>query len=93
MRTEPEPTPNTKTKAEEPFLLQRKVISFPWGLPAFEDVHDYVLIANEDEAPFIWLQAVTDETLAFITVDPFLVLPNYLPDIPDDEAESLEIES
>ena len=77
----------------EPIKLQRKKISFPFGLPAFEDVREFVLIANEDEAPFIWLQAISTTTLAFITVDPFIVCKDYLPDIPDEDARSLGIET
>jgi flagellar assembly factor FliW len=73
--------------------LQEKAIYFPEGIPAFEHVHDFVLIWNEEEAPFLWLQAKKNPDLAFIAIDPFLACPNYLPDIPDEDVELLEIEA
>lgn len=69
-----------------------KAIHFPEGLPGFERVHDFVLINNEEEAPFLWLQSTNIPNLAFIAVDPFLVLPNYRPDIGDADVAFLDIE-
>ena len=70
-----------------------RVIHFPEGLPAFENVKDFVIISNEEEAPFLWLQAVAVPNLAFITIDPFLICPEYLPDICDDDVDALKIET
>ena len=78
--------------AEDTFFLHRKKIYFPEGLPAFETVQDYILIANEAEAPFIWLQSVTHKSLAFITIDPFLINQDYLPDLAEDDVSLLKIE-
>lgn len=76
---------------EDQVLQHRKKITFPEGLPAFEQVKDFVLIANEEEAPFLWLQAVSSPNLAFIVVDPFLVNPDYRPDICDDDVDFLKL--
>lgn len=70
----------------------KKIIHFPEGLPAFEDIHDFVLINNKEEEPFLWLQSVNLPELAFITIDPFLICPNYSPDIADEDLGSLEIQ-
>ncbi|MBN4066674.1 flagellar assembly protein FliW [Simkania negevensis] len=70
-----------------------KSIHFPEGIPAFEEIQEFVLISNEEEAPFIWLQAVKPETLAFITIDPFLIYDQYLPDISEEDVEQLKIKS
>lgn len=67
-------------------------IYFPEGLPAFENYRDFMLIWNEDEAPFIWLQCKSKPRLAFVTIDPFLVCSNYLPDITDEDVDLLKIE-
>ncbi len=74
------------------FVLQHQIITMPIGLPAFETVNDYMMIANEEEEPFIWLQSTENKSLAFITIDPFLICPSYLPDIPNDDISFLEIE-
>ena len=78
---------------QETVLQKREKICFSEGLPAFENIREFVLVANSDEAPFLWLQAVNDPNLAFITIDPFLVFPAYRPDIPAEDVEELKITS
>jgi|SaaInlStandDraft_3_1057020.scaffolds.fasta_scaffold21467_2 flagellar assembly factor FliW len=70
-----------------------KVVNFFEGLPAFEEVKEFVILSNEEEAPFLWLQSVKNPNLAFITIDPFLIMPEYRPDIADEDVEALQIES
>jgi flagellar assembly factor FliW len=70
----------------------KRFINFPEGLPAFETVNNFVIVANEEEAPFLWLQAADLPDLAFIVIDPFLIAPDYRPDISDADIRSLEIE-
>lgn len=76
----------------EVLVVQRERIHFPEGLPAFEAVKDFRIVANDEEAPFLWLQAVQEPGLAFVTVDPFLVHPDYLPDISDTDVHQLKIQ-
>jgi flagellar assembly factor FliW len=78
---------------DEATKQHHKSIFFPDGLPAFESVREFVIISNEEEAPFIWLQAVSTPNLAFVTIDPFLVYPEYRPDIGDDDVKKLKIEN
>ena len=59
------------------------------GLLGFEQIKDYLLIINPAEAPFRWLQVKDNSALAFVVIDPFLVMPDYHPDIPQADAESL----
>lgn len=76
---------------EDLILHHTKSLHFPHGLPAFEDVKEFIVIANEDEAPFMWLQAVSNPNLSFITVDPFIISPKYRPDICDSDVKELQI--
>jgi flagellar assembly factor FliW len=69
-----------------------EIITFAEGLPAFEMVKEFRLVSNEEEAPFIWLQAAHTPNLSFITIDPFLVYPEYRPDISDNDVKLLQIE-
>lgn len=69
------------------------IIQMPSGLLGFEEIKEYVLLSNEAEAPFHWLQVLNDPNLAFLVINPFLVHPNYQPDIPDEEAITLGLES
>lgn len=77
---------------EDRILQHKKSLYFPHGLPAFEDIKEFVIIANEEESPFMWLQAVSNPNLSFIVVDPFLISPEYRPDICDADVETLELE-
>ena len=63
------------------------LIQLPYGLLGFERVKNYVLIANPQEEPFRWLQMLENGRKAFLVVSPFLVKPDYQPDIPTDDAD------
>jgi flagellar assembly factor FliW len=65
------------------------LIQLPYGLLGFERVKNYVLIANPQEEPFRWLQMLENGRKAFLVVSPFLVKPDYQPDIPADDVEFL----
>ena len=62
------------------------------GLLGFEQSKDYLLLANPDEAPFGWLQMKEDPKLAFVVIDPFLITPEYKPEIPQADVEFLGLE-
>ncbi|MDF2549559.1 MAG: flagellar assembly protein FliW [Chlamydiales bacterium] len=73
-------------------LQHTKSIHFPNGLPAFEFAKEFVLLTNEEEEPFLWLQSVILPNLAFVTIDPFLIYPDYKADISDDDVSFLKLE-
>ena len=79
----------------EPELLeaeQDNVLHLPLGLLGFEKIKKYVLLADPDEAPFLWLQVMDDPNLAFLVLFPLTVIPNYRPDITDEDAAFLDLE-
>lgn len=63
------------------------------GLLGFEQIKDYLLIVNPAEEPFRWLQVKDNATLAFVVVDPFLIAPEYQPDLPQTDVEFLGLSS
>ena len=67
----------------------KDVIRLPLGLLGFERVKNYVLLTNREEEPFMWLQMLEDAKHAFLVVPPFLVLPDYQPDISEPDVEFL----
>jgi flagellar assembly factor FliW len=67
-------------------------VRLPMGLLGFEQIKDYVLLASPDEAPFAWLKVEDNNSLAFVVVNPFLVAPDYQPDIPKSDVEFLGLE-
>lgn len=77
---------------DSPALHHSKSVHFPEGLPAFEEVKDFLLLAKEEEAPFMWLQALNVPNLAFIVADPFVLHPSYRPDLLEEDCSQLKIE-
>ena len=69
------------------------LLSFPEGLLGFETVQQYCLLEHVPGSPFLWLQATTNPSLAFVTVDPFEFFHEYDVAINDADAEYLRLES
>jgi flagellar assembly factor FliW len=73
---------------------EEKIISFPEGIPGFEDQKRFVIINNNDsENPFDWLQAVDKGSLSFVIINPFLVKPDYDFALSKSVEEKLKIEN
>jgi flagellar assembly factor FliW len=71
------------TRFGEIEINERKIITFPMGIPGFRDLKRFVLIDYKDQIK--WLHAVDDPDVAFIVINPFIVFPSYSVDIKDDE--------
>jgi flagellar assembly factor FliW len=81
------------TKAYGPMEAdERQKITFPKGLPGFEERRDFVLL-NAKQEPFYYLQSLEDQDIAFILVDPFLFRPDYELDVSDQELAEVGIAS
>jgi flagellar assembly factor FliW len=65
------------------------LVELPLGLLGFEQIKNYALLADPAEKPFAWLRVADNHSLAFVVVDPFVVLPEYKPDIPKADVEFL----
>jgi flagellar assembly factor FliW len=64
-------------------------VRLPMGILGFEQIKDYLLLANPAEEPFRWLRVKDNPLLAFVIIEPFLVAPDYHPDIPQPDVEFL----
>ena len=64
-------------------------VRLPMGILGFEQMKDYLLIANPAEEPFRWLRVKDDPRVAFVVIEPFLIAPDYHPDIPQPDVEFL----
>ena len=66
------------------------VILFEEGLPGFGDAKNFILLADNPDDLFHWLQSTEDEELAFVLMDVKQIKPDYNPRIPPETIESLE---
>ena len=73
---------------EEMTIQPEDIITFPQGIPAFDNMTKYILIpASEGETPFYFLQSTEDALLCFLVLDTFTFFPQY-----DIEIDELTIE-
>jgi flagellar assembly factor FliW len=70
-------------------LNDEHIVRLPYGLLGFERFKNYVLLIRPQEEPFLWLQMLDGARHAFLVVSPFVVLPDYQPDIPEEDVQFL----
>lgn len=74
-------------------ISEEEVITFPEGLPGFENVRKFVIWGKvEENFPFQWLQSVDKPELAFVIIEPNKLKPDYIVDVADNEIDVLKIE-
>jgi len=74
-------------------IQEDKIIHFPYGIIAFEEMKRFFIIESEQkDLPFCWLQSLDEGDLAFVLLNPFLFKQDYEFEIPDGVIKELEIE-
>lgn len=69
-----------------------KIIDFHQGIPGFEEEKQFVLILNQDkENPFHYLQAVNNPDLSFNIINPFEIFSDYDIELPETAKDKLKI--
>jgi flagellar assembly factor FliW len=83
----------TVATSEPEWLTVRKenIIRLPLGLLGFESIKQYVLLARPEEEPFLWLQMLEDPNHSFLVVSPFHVMPDYSPELSDNDTQFLDL--
>jgi flagellar assembly factor FliW len=73
-------------------VSEEDIISFPEGVPGFEDVRQFVLLGRGGgDASFFWLQSADRPEVCFVVTDPFVIYNGYTVDISDPDLELLKI--
>jgi flagellar assembly factor FliW len=72
-------------------IPEDQVIYVPLGLIGFPNQKRYVLREHKKGSPFIWFQAVDDEDLAFVLIDPLLCEPDYEIQVNSEDRKTLEL--
>lgn len=67
---------------------ERQTLRFPYGILGFEELKEYVLL-DASQAPFYWLQSLDDPSVAFVLIRPEVFRPDYRPDVPMEDVESI----
>ena len=72
-------------------IAEDQVVYIPAGLIGFPDQKRYVLLEHKKGSPFVWFQALDDEALAFLLIDPLLCKPDYELLISPEDRKALEL--
>jgi flagellar assembly factor FliW len=67
------------------------VITFPTGIPGFEQCREFVLVSIADYAPFEWLVCIDGSPLRFAIINPMLFRPDYEPALIKKQFAEMEI--
>ncbi len=67
------------------------IISFPQGLPGFEDEKAFVYLPYGPDSPFAFLQSVGEPALTFFIAEPFPFFTDYEFELSDDRAKEIGI--
>jgi flagellar assembly factor FliW len=62
--------------------LDSEVIEFPWGLPGFGHLRNFVVLQVAGQEGFIWLQSLDDVNTALPLADPWSIFADYDPHLP-----------
>jgi len=69
-----------------------KIITFPVGIPAFDDLRSFVILSPLGEGEFPkWLQSTEEPALCFIVFDPATMIKDYKLVLEDNEQKILQI--
>jgi flagellar assembly factor FliW len=83
-------TPIMETKIDTAHSRET-VIQFEEGLIGFPDCKSFVLMENDDIAPFRRLQSTERPEVGFLVIDPSLIVVDYKTAVPKREWESLAL--
>ncbi|MGC9327985.1 MAG: flagellar assembly protein FliW [Candidatus Hinthialibacter sp.] len=68
-----------------------EILTFPEGLLGFGRFHQYAILQDPEETPFLWLQSIEKADLSFVIVDPFLFFPGYDIQVKTAELDDIEL--
>ncbi len=71
---------------------ENKVLNFVKGILGFPNDLRYALLPHREDSPFFWLQSLDTPDLAFVVINPSLVVSDYSFELPEDAEEDLQLQ-
>lgn len=68
------------------------VITFPAGIPGFEERTQFILAEIPEYAPFEWLACIDGSKLRFAVINPMLFRPDYEPNMVKEQLSDLALD-
>lgn len=70
---------------------QHDVLNFTEPILGFPNSSSFIILNHEKHSPFKWLQSLNEPHLAFLIIDPAIVIPNFEPELPEVDAQELQL--
>jgi flagellar assembly factor FliW len=70
---------------------ESEVIAFPWGLPGFPQLRQFLVLSVPGQDGFIWLQSLDDVKVAMPLCDPWSLFDDYEAHLPQYAKQSMGI--
>jgi flagellar assembly factor FliW len=70
---------------------EKKLITMERPILGFESLAQFCLIEVDEIAPFLWLQSIDDESVAFMVVNPLVFFPDYRIEVNPKEIAELKV--
>lgn len=80
-----------QTNVGEIQIEEKDIVIFKQGIPGFEFLKNFAIIALEDTKPIQWLVSLEDKEVSLPVIDPWLVRYDYHLDIPKNIVDYLKI--
>lgn len=81
-----------KTRLGEFDINDDEIITFPGGIPGFENLRKFFIVSLQETAPISWLVSIEDEQVSFPIIDPWIVKEDYEIELSQQEVAELEVE-
>jgi flagellar assembly factor FliW len=82
-----------ETRFHGPLTVRpEEIITMDYEILGFPDQRHFILLPHRADSPFLYFQSTTNASLAFVVIDPLLVMPDYrlpLEELPNLGAPSL----
>ena len=72
---------------------ENQILIFPSGLVGFSEDRRFVIREDDAAAPFLWLQSVDNNGLAFVMIEPHVSVTNYELELTKDHLRKLNAEN
>jgi len=69
-----------------------QVVTLVEGLLGFSECTRFAMFSDELGEPFKWMQSLDNQALAFVVVDPAVILPSYKFSLQRDKIKALEVD-
>lgn len=73
-------------------ISDMNIFTFPEGVPAFEEYHQFVVYHDTEMQPFFFMKSIgISPEISFVCIDPFLVCPDYLIRLERSDLQALDL--